>query len=237
MSQSAAEIVREYGPFPGVDHVHGVTYDGQHVWFAAGDRLNAFDPATGKTLRSIDVAANAGTAFDGRHLYQLAADRIQKIDPKTGRVLATIPAPGGGNDSGLTWAEGTLWVGQYRDRKIYQVDPQTGAILRTIESNRFVTGVTWIDGELWHGTWEGDQSDLRRVDPRTGEVLERVEMPPGVIVSGLESDGGDLFFCGGGSSGKVRTVRRPKRGSATGSSSEIPVDSTRKRTSSSKKNN
>jgi glutamine cyclotransferase len=108
-------------------------------------------------------------------------------------------------------------VGQDRDRKIHQVDPQTGAILRTIESNRFVTGVTWIDGELWHGTWEGDESDLRRVDPRTGEVLERLEMPPGVGVSGLESDGGDQFFCGGGSSGKVRVVRRPRRVSAAGS--------------------
>src|SRR5262249_5117536 len=158
-------------------------------------------------------------AFDGQHLFQLAADRIQKIDPKTGRVLATIPAPGGGSDSGLTWAEGTLSVGQYRDRKIYQIDPETGAILRTIESNRFVTGVTWVDGELWHGTWEGDQSDLRRVDPRTGEVLETLEMPSGVSVSGLESDGGDLFVCGGGSSGKVRTVRRPKRGSVVASSS------------------
>jgi glutamine cyclotransferase len=223
MRRSTAEIVREYGPFPDVDHVHGVTYDGQSVWFAAGDKLHAFDPASGKTLRSIELAADAGTAFDGRHLFQLAGERIQKIDPKTGRVLATIPAPAGG--SGLTWAEGTLWVGQYRDRKIHQVDPQTGAILRTIESKRFVTGVTWIDGELWHGTWEADESDLRRVDPRTGEVLERLGMPPGVAVSGLESDGGDRFFCGGGNSGKVRTVRRPKRGSATGSGSEIPVDS------------
>jgi glutamine cyclotransferase len=227
MSRSTAEILREYGPFSGADNVHGVTYDGQNVWFAAGDKLNAFDPASGKMLRSIDVAAHAGTAFDGRHLFQLAEDRIQKIDPKTGRVLATIPAPGGGGDSGLTWAEGTLWVGQYRDRKIHQVDPQTGAILRTIESNRFVTGVTWIDGELWHATWEGDESDLRRVDPRTGEILETLEMPPGVMVSGLESDGGDQFFCGG-RSGKVRTVRRPKHGSATGSGSEIPVDSTSK---------
>ena len=212
MSRSAAEIVREYGPFPGADNVHGVTYDGRHVWFASGDRLNAFDPASGKMLRSIDVAADAGTAFDGQHLFQLAADRIQKIDPKTGRVLATIPAPGGGRDSGLTWAEGTLWVGQYRDRKIYQIDPQTGAILRTIESNRFVTGVTWIDGELWHATWEGDESELRRVDPRTGEILELLEMPRGMGVSGLESDGRDLFFCGGARTGKVRAVRRPKRG-------------------------
>jgi glutamine cyclotransferase len=225
MSRSPAEIVREYGPFAGVDHVHGVTYDGRHVWFAAGDKLIAFDPAGGKALRSIDVAGDAGTAFDGQHLFQLAGDRIQKIDPQTGRVLATIPAPGGGS-SGLTWAEGTLWVGQYRDRKIHQIDPETGAILRTIESDRFVTGVTWIDGELWYGTWEGDESDVRRVDPRTGEVLESLEMPPGVGVSGLESDGGDQFFCGGGRSGKVRAVRRPRRGSAPGSGSESPGDST-----------
>lgn len=210
MKRSAAEIINEYGPFAGIERVHGVTYDGQHVWFATGDALNALDPESGKKVRSIDVAAHAGTAFDGQHLYQIAEDRIQKIDPTTGRVLATIPAPGGGADSGLAWAEGTLWVGQYRERKIHQVDPQTGAILRTIESNRFVTGVTWVDGELWHGTWEGDESELRRIDPRTGEVQERLEMPSGVSVSGLESDGGDRFFCGGGSSGKVRAVRRPK---------------------------
>ena len=211
MTRSTAEIVREYGPFPGAAQVHGVTFDGQRVWFAAGDTLNAFDPESGKPLESIDVAADAGTAFDGQHLFQIAEDRIQKIDPKTGRVLSTIPAPGGGGDSGLAWAEGTLWVGHYRDRKIHQIDPETGAILRTIESNRFVTGVTWVDGELWHATWQGDESDLRRVDPRTGDVLERLDMPAGVGISGLESDGADRFFCGGGGSGKVRAVRRPRR--------------------------
>jgi glutamine cyclotransferase len=216
MKRSAAEIVREYGPFPGVDRVNGVTFDGQQVWFAAGDKLNAVDPASGKMVRSIDVAAHAGTAFDGQHLFQIAEDRIQKIDPKTGHVLATIPAPGGDSDSGLAWAEGTLWVGQHRDRKIHQIDPETGAILRTIECSRFVTGVTWVDDELWHGTWESDESDVRRIDPRTGEVLERLELPPGVAVSGLESDGGDRFFCGGGNSGKVRAVRRPRRASAAG---------------------
>jgi len=218
MNRSTAEIVREYGPFPDADRVHGVTYDGELVWFASGDKLNAFNPSSGKMLRSIDVAAHAGTAFDGKHLFQIAGDRIHKIDPKTGRVLATIPAPGAGGDSGLAWAEGTLWVGNYRNRKIYQVDPETGAILRTIESNRFVTGVTWVDGELWHATLEGDESDLRRIDPQTGEVLESLEMPHGAGVSGLESDGGDQFFCGGGKSGKVRTVRRPRRRTGRGKS-------------------
>jgi len=210
MRRSNAEIIREYGPFPGADEVGGVTYDGRNVWFASGDKLNAVDPESGKMERSIDVAAHAGTAFDGQHLFQIADDRIQKIDAKTGRVLATIPAPGGGGDSGLAWAEGSLWVGEYRARKIHQIDPETGAIIRTIESNRFVTGVTWVDGELWHGTWEGEESDVRRLDPRTGEVLERLEMPRGVGVSGLESDGGDRFFCGGGKSAKVRVVRRPR---------------------------
>ncbi|MBN8940865.1 MAG: PQQ-binding-like beta-propeller repeat protein [Rhizobiales bacterium] len=210
MKHSAAEIIQEYGPLPGVEQVGGVTYDGRHVWFAAGDTLRAFDPADGEQVRAIDVAAHAGTAFDGEHLFQIAEDRIQKIDPGTGKVLATIPAPGGGGDSGLTWAEGTLWVGQYRDRKIHQIDPQTGAILRTIESNRFVTGVTWADGALWHATWENDESDLRRIDAQTGEVLEKLDMPSGIGVSGLEYDGTDRFFCGGGKSGKVRAVRRPR---------------------------
>jgi glutamine cyclotransferase len=211
MTKAAAEILREYGPFPGVDQVAGVTFDGTNVWFAAGDTLKAMDPASGETVRAIDVPAHAGTAFDGKHLFQIAEKRIQKIDPKTGDVLSTIPAPGNGGDSGLAWAEGALWVGQYRDRKIHQIDPDTGAILRTIETNRFVTGVTWVDGELWHGTWEDNQGDVLRIDPETGEVLESLSMPPDTAVSGLESDGADRFFCGGGSSGKVRVIRRPKR--------------------------
>jgi len=215
MKRAAAEILREYGPFSGAEKVHGLTFDGTNVWFACDDRLNALDPESGKIVRSIDVPAHAGTAFDGQHLFQIAEDRIQKIDPNTGRVLSTIPAPGGGGDSGLAWAEGSLWVGQHRGRKIHQIDPETGAILRTIESNRVVTGVTWIDGELWHGTWEGDESDVRRIDAQTGEVLERLEMPSGMGVSGLESDGSERFFCGGGSSGKVRAIRRPQQASTS----------------------
>ena len=210
MKRSNAEIVREYGPFPGTKQVGGVTFDGQLVWFASGDKLNGFDPSSGDVLRTIDVAAHAGTAFDGKHLFQIAEDRIHKIDPKTGRILATIPAPGNGGDSGMAWAEGTLWVGHYRSRRIYQVNPDTGEILRTIESNRFVTGVTWVDGELWHATWEGDQSDLRHIDPQTGEVIETIDMPNGVGVSGLESNGSDQFFCGGEKTGKIRAVRRPR---------------------------
>jgi glutamine cyclotransferase len=211
MKSQRAQIVREYGPFPGSEQIHGVTFDGERVWFASGSHLQTFDPNTGQAGDAVPLEADAGTAFDGRYLYQLTANLIQKVDPKTGEVLSTIPSPGKGSDSGLTWAEGSLWVGQYQDRKIYQIDPETGAVLRTIESDRYVTGVTWLEGELWHGTWEGDESELRRIDPNTGEVLERLAFPSGVGVSGLESDGKETFFCGDGSSGKVRAVKRPRR--------------------------
>jgi glutamine cyclotransferase len=205
-----AEVVREYGPFADSSRVHGVTFDGHHVWAATGAKLVAFDPKSGDSVKSLSRSCDAGTAFDGKYLYQIAEARIDKIDPGTGDVLKSIPAPGQGKDSGLTWAEGSLWVGQYRDRKIYQIDPESGAIIRTIQSNRFVTGVTWVDGELWHGTWEGDESEIRRVNPQSGAVLEQLTLPSGTGVSGLESDGADLFYCGGGASGKVRAVRRPQ---------------------------
>ena len=207
-----AEIVREYGPFgePSTEcRVHGVSWDGHQVWAATGTQILAIDPASGQTVRAIDATSDAGTAFDGTHLYQIAESRIDKIEPATGKVVHSIPAPGQGSDSGLTWAEGSLWVGQYRDRRIHQIDPATGAIRRTIESNRFVTGVTFAQGDLWHGTWEGEESELRRIDKTTGEVLERLAMPAGTGVSGLESDGADLFYAGGGGSGTVRAVRRP----------------------------
>jgi streptogramin lyase len=205
-----ATILREHGPFPGADKVAGVTHDGRQLWLAVGHALTAIDPASGEPRREIAVEADAGTAFDGRHLWQIAGTQIQKIDPASGEVVSTIPAPGEGRDSGLTWAEGRLWVGEYRARKIHQIDPGTGAILRVIESDRFVTGVCWTDGELWHGTFEAEQGDLRRVDPESGEVTERLSLPAGVGVSGLDADD-EHFYCGGGTSGKVRVVRKPKR--------------------------
>ena len=200
-----AEIVREYDV---QGSVAGVSFDGHHVWCATGDKLSAVDPDTGEVVRALAVPAHAGTAFDGTHLWQIAEAVIQKIDPKTGHIISTIPAPSQGGDSGLTWAEGSLWVGAYRDRKIHQIDPATGKILRTIESNRFVTGVTWVDGELWHGTQEDEVSELRRIDPQSGAVLTALAMPKGMIISGLESDGKDLLYAGGGRSGKIRALRR-----------------------------
>ena len=203
-----AEILREYGPYRGMERVHGVTFDGKNIWFARGESLVALDPQSGAVVRELPVAADAGTAFDGRHLWQLADSRIQKIDARSGEVVATLPAPS--QASGLAWAEGTLWVGEYRARRIHQIDAGTGAVLRTIESDRFVTGVSFVGGELWHGTLEAERSEIRHVDPRSGEVLERLEMPAGTIVSGLEADGAGVFYCGGGSSGKVRAVRKPR---------------------------
>ena len=212
--ETQAEIEREYGPFPDAAEVHGVTYDGTHVWFASGDKLNAIDPASGSRVRALEVVAVAGTAYDGRFLYQLSGKTIQKIDPTSSKTVAEIPAPEPHSDNaGLTWAEGSLWLARYRARQILQLDPQNGAVLRTLESDRFVTGVTFAEGELWHATWEKDASELRAIDPHSGRVRARVHMPAGTMISGLEFDGRDRFYCGGGPSGRVRALRKPKRGS------------------------
>jgi hypothetical protein len=205
-----AEILREYGPFPDASQVHGVTFDGRSIWVATGSKLQAVSPTSGHVERVLDVPAQAGSAFDGRYLFQIAGPFIQKIEPDSGAVLAKIQVPCA-TPSGMSWAEGSLWVGEYSARKIHQVDPATGAIVRTIESDRFVTGVTWVDGELWHGAIESDQGELRQIDAADGQVKRRIAMPAGAWISGLESDGGDVFYCGGGTSGKVRAVRRSKR--------------------------
>lgn len=203
-----AEILVEY-TFPGIDRVHGVTYDGHHAWIAVGDRLQAVTP-DGALGRAITVQAEAGSAFDGRHFYQVAAGTIQKVDPATGAVVAIVPAPPDTDYAGLTWAEGALWVGQYKGQRILKLDPETGRVLRTVQSDRLVTGVTFAEGELWHGAIEGGRAELRRVDPSSGEVLETLLMPD-AFVSGLEYDGKDRFYAGGGKSGRLRVIRRPKR--------------------------
>ncbi len=212
MRRTPADIQQVYGPFPDIDGVHGVSFDGRNIWFASNDGLHALDPGTGALAGAIAVPASAGTAFDGENLYQIAAGAIRKIDPASGAVLATIPAPAADDSAGLAWAEGALWVGLHKGRRIVEIDPETGEVLSEIESDRFVTGVAWVDGELWHGTWEDEQSEIRRIDPASSAVLDRLDMPPGTIVSGLESDGGDSLFCGGGATGVVRVVRRPKPG-------------------------
>ncbi len=201
-----AEIVGEFVGNAG-GAVNGVSYDGRHVWAATGDRMRSFDPVTGAEVTAFDLPAHAGTAYDGQHLYQIADAIIQKVDPQSGKVVDTIPAPGAGKDSGLAWADGSLWVGQYNDRQIVQIDPDTGAVQRVIQTNRFVTGVTWVDGELWHGYSDDGDGGLARIDPANGNVLVNLDMP-GISVSGVESDGADRFFCGGGESGKVHIVRR-----------------------------
>jgi streptogramin lyase len=203
-----AEVLAEY-TFPGIERVHGVTHDGKNAWIAVGDRLQAVAP-DGTLGRAIAVRAEAGSAFDGRYFYQLAGGRIQKVDPATGAVIAIVPGPPDTDYAGLTWAEGALWVGQYEGRRILKLDPETGRVLRAVSSDRMVTGVTFADGELWHGAVEGAQAELRRVDAGSGEVREALVMPD-AFVSGLEYDGKDRFYAGGGKSGRLRVVRRPKR--------------------------
>ena len=204
-----AEVVRELVPLDS-EPIQGVTYTGKLVWFARNDEIVALDPETEEVVvRHAVPRARAGTAFDGEHLYQLAQGEILVIEPADGRVVRRLPAPGKGQDSGMAWADGHLWVGQYRDAKIHKVDAKTGEVVKTLTSDRFVTGVSCIDGALWHGaSGDGQPSELRRL-AADGTVEETLTVPVETI-SGVEATESGEFWCGG-ERGTLRLVRRPKR--------------------------
>lgn len=198
-------VVREYEPLDG-GRVHGVTFDGKLVWFATDDAIVAFDPDTEKVVRRLEVPANAGTAYDGEHLYQIARDEILVIRPADGRIVRKLPAPGKGQDSGMAWSDGYLWIGQFRESKIHKVDAKTGEVVKTLSSDRFVTGVSCVDGALWHGASDGGKpSELRRVGS-DGAVEETLSVPVEHI-AGVEATGEGSFWCGG-EKGKLRLVRK-----------------------------
>lgn len=204
-----AEVAREYVPFADRGHVHGVTFDGKLVWFACNDEVVAFDPAAERVVKRFPVpAANAGTAFDGKHLYQLAKNEIVVLDPSDGRIVRKFSAPADGDASGMAWADGYLFVGQFREARIHKVDPKTGEVVKTLTSDRFVTGVSCVDGELWHGvSYDGKPSELRHV-AADGTVVESLSVPVEGI-AGVEAAGDGGFWCGG-EKGTLRLVRRKR---------------------------
>ncbi len=202
-------LIHEYGPFDGVGRIDGVAFDGTRVWVACGTDLRAIDAASGVEVRRFPIAASGGTTFDGRYLYQVSHDEIYKIDPETGQIVHSIPNPIPRASTGLTWAEGRLWLGHAHERKILQVEPETGVVLGVVRTDSYVTGVAWAGGDLWHGTARGDEAGaLHRVDAATGDLAERVSVPGSFSPTGVSYKDG-RFFCGGGRDGRLRELRRP----------------------------
>lgn len=204
--RSAAKVVREYVPID-ENKIHGVTFDGKLVWFARDGELVAFDPDAEKVIRRHEVKdAGAGTAFDGKHLYQLAKTEIVVVEPDTGRVVRRMPAPGKGDNSGMAWADGFLWIGQFKNTQIHKVDARTGEVVKTLASDRFVTGVSCVDGALWHGAaYDGKPTELRKL-AADGTVEEILEVPV-AGVAGVEADGRGGFWCAG-ENGRLRLVQK-----------------------------
>jgi hypothetical protein len=174
--RAPAEIVREYGPFPAPT-----------TWPASPTTASASGPppAPADRLRPRQRRAHAHAGLRRRRRHRL---RRQAPLPDR-RVAHRQDRPrhrqGAGVDPGARQRQRLgpdLGRGQPVGGPVPRPQdppdrPEDRRHQRTIESNRFVTGVTWVDGELWHGTWEGDESEMRRIDPQSGAVLERLEMP------------------------------------------------------------
>jgi len=199
-----AKIVRELAPIDEAQ-IHGVTFDGVLVWFARANELIAFDPAAERVVKRFDVpGAAAGTAFDGTHLYQLAGPEILVVAPSDGQIVRKLPAPNRGENSGMAWADGYLWVGQYRAAKIHKVDARTGELVKTLSSDRYVTGDSCVDGALWHAVSGNGDCEIRRL--AADGTVEEVWSVPVASISGMEGSR-DGFWCGG-EGGKLRLVAR-----------------------------
>ena len=147
-----------------------------------------------------------GVTHDGTHVWAATGERLLGIEPGSGSIARTLAVA---CDAGSAF-DGT-WLYQVAEARIDKIDPATGAVVASIPApgHGGDSGLAWAEGSLWVGQYR--ERRIHRIDPATGAVLERLAMPPGIGVSGLESDGGGLFYCGGGTSGKVRAVRRPKR--------------------------
>ena len=198
-------------PSPAPTSVHGVTHDGQRVWAATGARLIAFDPESGEPTRTLDRACDAGTAFDGTYLYQIAERASTRSIPPPARCWRRSRRPATAYDSGLTWAEGSLWVGQYRDRKIHQIDPATGAShahhrvqplrhRRDLGRRRAVARHLGRRRERDPPHRPGERRRARAAGDAAAASASAGSSPTGPISS----------IAAAATSGKVRAVRRPK---------------------------
>jgi hypothetical protein len=194
IQHSRADIIQRATPIAG-RRIHGVTYDGKLVWYAADTEIVGYNPETDRVTTRLTVPATAGTAYDGRYFYQIAGAEILVVDRES-RIVRRLPAPNGTDDSGMAYADGYLWVGQYKAAKIHQIDAQTGEIVKTLTSDRYVTGVSCVDGDVWHGVdEEGGPSELRALAP-DGSIREVIRFDSPVSIAGIESDGQGGFWCG-----------------------------------------
>lgn len=92
-----------------------------------------------------------------------------------------------------------LFVGGYKtvsvvlaNRKAEQLIPQVVSVLPH-DPNSFTEGLIWHDGFLYESSGLYGVSNIRKVDLRTGAVLQRAEDPTEVFGEGLALNGNELF--------------------------------------------
>jgi glutaminyl-peptide cyclotransferase len=57
----------------------------------------------------------------------------------------------------------------------------------------FTQGLLYLDGALYESTGLNGRSSLRKVEPETGRVLQKVDVPPGYFAEGLAELNGKLY--------------------------------------------
>jgi glutamine cyclotransferase len=76
-------------------------------------------------------------------------------------------------------------LAERRDVRVVRVLPH--------DPEAFTQGLLWWHGSLWESTGQYGHSDVRQVDPETGEVLRRTTLTPDLFGEGLARVGERLF--------------------------------------------
>jgi DNA-binding SARP family transcriptional activator/ABC-type transport system substrate-binding protein/streptogramin lyase len=167
---------------------------------AEPDSVAFLDPAGGELLGQVPVRRTALLAFGEGFLWSMSADgTLERIDPVSHSVVRRIGVrvhPGG-----LAVGEGSVWVTDADSPTLLRVDPLYGSVgpIALPAKAGGAGGVAVGAGSVWVAQGE---SRVLRIDPRTGRVERRFEVPH--ASDALFADGAAWLVSNG--AGTVRRV-------------------------------
>lgn len=170
----------------------GLVADGQAVWVTnnVGGTVTRLDPATGRTLATVDVGeCPERLASSTSAVWVLnACDRtVSRIDPSTDAVVATVVLDA--QPQAVAATDDAVWVTTLGAPNLVRIDPDTNQIAGGSTIPATLVGVVADDDDVWV-TDEADDGRVLRVDPATEEVVEEVAVGPDPSGVALAEDGG-----------------------------------------------
>jgi len=148
--------------FPSELH-EGLLVQPDGIWVTSESGVvHKLDPATGKTILSVEVGEDADYVTAGSGSIWVSCyldDRLWRLDPATGKVTQTIPV--GTGAQGMAVDGSTVWVANYDSGRLLRVDTAMERVVEQIRTGPQPRGVLIAGGSVWVANSGG--STLTRV--------------------------------------------------------------------------